>query len=150
MAATQDADVLLKQVCQKHGSAADKEPGYRSFFLQHYKNQGIQAVEILMPRYDLAFAPFANWGNSRTPEWWKANNKVKHQRHEYFQRASLQNTLNAFAALFIANTYHASERGDLANNRPGSRLLQPKAWWKSEGFGADGTVFHLPDFRPKK
>jgi hypothetical protein len=150
MIATQEVDVLLKQVCAKHGDPAAKEQGYRDFFLKHYTYQGIQAVEIVLYRFDLTFVPFQQWAEKKTPDWWTGNNKVKHERHASFERASLQNALNAFCALYVANIYQAEECGDLANNLPGSRLLKPKVWWQSELFGADGEIHRLPDFDPRK
>ncbi|MNV97181.1 hypothetical protein D3C71_1922710 [compost metagenome] len=34
--------------------------------------------------------------------WWQAHNKVKHNRDEHFNRATLKNCLNAVGGLFIA------------------------------------------------
>ena len=35
------------------------------------------------------------------PDWWRAYNKVKHERNSHFKEASLINTLNSTAGLFI-------------------------------------------------
>ena len=39
------------------------------------------------------------------PPWWKAYNMVKHYRHQHFNDATLENTLNSVAALIILNSY---------------------------------------------
>jgi hypothetical protein len=40
-----------------------------------------------------------------SPDWWKAYNKVKHQRSEHFDHANLHNALNALAGLFVMLIY---------------------------------------------
>jgi hypothetical protein len=45
--------------------------------------------------------PFANWKDGKSPEWYQAYNKVKHDRNNNFEEASFKNLIDAFAGLFI-------------------------------------------------
>lgn len=46
-----------------------------------------------------------NWGHDLNPSWWTAYNNVKHHRDSHFQDATLENTINAVAGLFIMIWY---------------------------------------------
>lgn len=127
MAATQEVDVLLKQICTLKSPAkinARKEQDYRKYIPTFYPN--FKQAEVQIFRYGLCFTPFANWGANKTPEWWTANNDVKHQRHSSFNRASLENTLNSACALLIANLYYHDANKTLSDLFPGTTLLFPK------------------------
>lgn len=39
----------------------------------------------------------------RNPQWWRAYNKVKHNRAEYYELANLGNLVDAFAGLLVAS-----------------------------------------------
>ena len=56
-------------------------------------------------RHDLQFNPWTIWSNGKNPEWWRQHNKVKHQRNEFYHQATLRNTLEALAALYLVNFY---------------------------------------------
>jgi hypothetical protein len=76
----------------------------------------LSSIEI--PRFNLQFTPFSGWPAGQTPDWWTANNKVKHERHNLFNRASLENTLNAVSALLLCNIYFHHKEGKLAEVQP--------------------------------
>ena len=57
--------------------------------------------KVLIPRYDLVFEPWSSWINDSTPEWWKSYNSVKHERNNNYQKANLENALNAFSGLLV-------------------------------------------------
>jgi len=44
--------------------------------------------------------PFKEWNNGHSLSWYQAYNSVKHDRNKNFNKASLENTLNAIAGLF--------------------------------------------------
>lgn len=123
MASTQEIDVLFKQICAKHGDPSTKEAGYRAFFSKGDYVK-IRDIRILSHRYGLSFTPFAKW-DRETPEWWTANNKVKHERHTDFQKASLGNVFNSLSALLIVNMYFAHEMGTLPKDYIQLKLLRP-------------------------
>jgi hypothetical protein len=127
MSATQENDVLLKQICAHFGNQSKNEAGYRNFFPTKYPK--LCDIEIEIPRYELMFKPFINWKTGQTPVWWTANNKVKHERHANFNKASLQNMLMATCALYIINIYYYLEVLQNEEIYPGSKL-----------FAADDTI----------
>jgi len=44
--------------------------------------------------------PFKNWGDGKSPDWYTAYNKVKHNRSTKFSEANLKNITEATAGLF--------------------------------------------------
>ena len=66
----------------------------------------IATVNVSLPRFGLELTPWANWQEDRSPDWWVAHNKVKHERGAYFPRANLKNVLNAMGGLFIALVFY--------------------------------------------
>ncbi|MEL1243278.1 hypothetical protein AAEO56_03295 [Flavobacterium sp. DGU11] len=60
--------------------------------------------------------PWDRWQINDVPFWWTANNKIKHQRANHFEKANLKNAFNAIGALLLTVTYFyklklESERG---------------------------------------
>ena len=49
--------------------------------------------------------PFSSF-SERTPSWWSAYNKVKHEYYDSFYKANLKNVLNCLGALLILNALH--------------------------------------------
>jgi hypothetical protein len=103
MAATQEVDVLLKQICLQENNISENENGYRNFIPSRFPK--LMDLKVEIPKYELGFTPFEEWKSDITPKWWTANNKVKHQRHIHFNEANLENTLNAVAAMYLTNIY---------------------------------------------
>lgn len=120
MAATQECDVLLKQICT---TDVGTEMGYR----QNISGQFPQFAshQVVIPRFNLSFQPFDSWKltPAETPKWWTANNKFKHQRHDFFEHASLENALNAISALLLCNIYLYHKEQRLKEIQPNPQLL---------------------------
>lgn len=123
MAATQEIDVLLKQLCAAKGQVAKDEQGYRHSVPQLYSRFGHSKIQVIP--FGLDFIPFASWHTGITPKWWTANNKVKHERHTHFREASLENTLNAACGLLVANLYYHDAIGAIADLFPSTKHLVP-------------------------
>jgi len=123
MAATQEIDVLLKQLCAVKGDSAKNEQRYRVSVPQVYPR--IPKAEVQVSPYGLNFTPFENWQTGVTPTWWTANNKVKHERHTNFSKASVENMLNAVSALLVANLYYHDAAGTIGNLFPGTDHFLP-------------------------
>jgi hypothetical protein len=49
--------------------------------------------------------PWSNWGEGKSPDWWRAYTGVKHERNNHFSAANLKNTLNALAGLYVMLIY---------------------------------------------
>jgi hypothetical protein len=63
-------------------------------------------------RFKLEVQPFIHWTQKEPPTWWSGYNKVKHERNKSFHLATLENTLDALAALQIAlfHLYYLREK----------------------------------------
>lgn len=107
MAATQEIDVVFKQICSKYGNSSDSANGYQQFLPKKYPK--MLTIKVTLP-YELEFTPFNSWSQNQTPFWWTANNKIKHHRHTHFNQASLESVLNATSGLMIANLYFYEEQ----------------------------------------
>jgi hypothetical protein len=123
MTATQEIDVLLKQVCSKYGDGSNSEQGYRLFFSSQFPK--ISDIEVTTFIGELTLKPFDSWKINQTPAWWTANNKVKHHRHIHYQKASLESGLNAVAGLLIANLYFYLPLPSNEQLYPATKLLYP-------------------------
>lgn len=144
MTTTQEIDVLLKQICSHFGNSSNKEGSYRTFFPSKYPK--MLDIEIVTPRYNLTFKPFENWQNNTTPTWWTANNKVKHQRHTHYPRASLANVLNAVSGLFVVNLYYYIDVKNTNEIYPAPKLFASERLFTAVTPTAFGMipVFKLP------
>jgi len=45
--------------------------------------------------------PWSKWQNQESPDWWRAYNKIKHNRFENKAKATLEYTLYALSGLFL-------------------------------------------------
>jgi hypothetical protein len=106
LAASSEVDVVVKQLCSRinpESNAGDIKE-YRAVLREGLPEMEGSSVHV--PRYGLELQPWDNWRHDQTPDWWRAYNKVKHQRGEYFPLANLRNVLNSMAGLFVANLFY--------------------------------------------
>ncbi|WP_081794589.1 hypothetical protein [Stenotrophomonas sp. RIT309] len=102
LSASAEVDVVLKQISLKHNpvSKASSINAYYPDIVQHCPN--FVGFSVLAPRHGLTLNPWASWTDSTPPFWWQDHNKVKHHRHNHFDKATLKNCLNSVAALFVS------------------------------------------------
>lgn len=102
LGASAEVDVVLKQLCQRlaPNSQASSIGAYYPEVTAGCPN--FVDFEIQVPRFGLTHRPWVGWTANQPPIWWSDHNKVKHQRDQYFVRATLKNCLNAVGGLFIA------------------------------------------------
>lgn len=128
MMGTQECDVILKEICCKHGNPeCSKEKHYRDFLSENIP--GITSCQVECLPYGLNFTPFESWKNNETPDWWKANNKVKHERKEHFDKANLRNVMNTLSALLLVNFIVSASPGEprvIVALGPSSKNFTPK------------------------
>jgi hypothetical protein len=102
-----EVDVVAKQLVAKVDASAPSEniEDYRNTLSQRYPN--LHSLEVSLPRYDLKSRPWANWGANppSSPDWWKAYNKVKHDRTANLDCASQINALDGLCGLLLLNLY---------------------------------------------
>ena len=112
MAATSEVDVVFKEICvskKKKENMGIKD--YRNFFRNaepwDIPKKAFIKDSVLIPRYNLHCEPWENWGygEEKVPNWWNANNDIKHHRSTEFHQANLFNVLNSVSALLTVNLF---------------------------------------------
>ncbi len=113
LAAASEVDVLAKAICTKIAPKTRRRniEEYRTTFAranllprnkwEHVPNVGHE--QVFIRRFGITLSPWQNWSKGNPPGWWRAYNRVKHQRDAFFQEATLQNAINALGALLILN-----------------------------------------------
>lgn len=101
MISSAEIDVIMKMYCKELCSTSN--PGnitdYQAVIERESPDFFMSYVK--MPRYGIeSFIPWKSWKDAISPEWWKANNDVKHHREEHFNKANLKNTLYSVVGLF--------------------------------------------------
>ncbi|WP_125917031.1 hypothetical protein [Hymenobacter coccineus] len=116
LSAASETDVVLKEFCKilNPTANADKEPQYRKVVQDHYP--GMIDEVIHMTRFSIDLQPWSNWGSdNKTPDWWTANNKVKHHRNTDFAKANLKNAMHAVGALHILLVHYYKRLFSITN-----------------------------------
>lgn len=116
LGASAEVDVVLKLLCKRFNpnSAASSIGMYHAEVSANCPN--FINFETQLPRYGVTHQPWVNWTANQPPLWWSDHNKVKHQRDQYFERATLKNCLNAVGGLFVAVLHlyeHEAANGEL-------------------------------------
>jgi hypothetical protein len=102
MVASAEVDVVAKKLCKliKPQSKASSIHQYQKILIKEYPNLPMAVVRT--PRYGLRLQPWTSWIHVNSPpNWWTANNKIKHHRAENFERANLKNVFEATTGLFV-------------------------------------------------
>lgn len=102
LAAASEVDVVAKMLCcqinpqGKYGNIED----YRRTITPKFP--AIPSIVMGIQWTDIQVKPWSSWADSppSNPEWWRAYNRVKHERHDNFKEANLRNALTAIAALY--------------------------------------------------
>lgn len=62
---------------------------------------------VYIPRFGMSSQPWLNWNQGdQNPDWWRANNNIKHDRTLHLEDANLKNAFNAVGALLITTLYY--------------------------------------------
>jgi len=125
LTASSEVDVVLKALSKK--VQPKKRPRnidqYREILAPKFPR--LSDMNIRIPRYGLQISPWENWKEDKNPYWWNAYNKVKHERGEYFPRATLRNTIAAVAGLFAVLLFFYKEEAENGQLAPPPKLLSP-------------------------
>ena len=99
-----EIDILCKLLCEEidptqHPSNMDRY----TLILSGYMNITSTKIRFCMNQQD--YIPFNGWTNGNNPTWWKAYNKVKHERlfNDNYKKGNLENVFNALAGLYLLN-----------------------------------------------
>ncbi len=91
-----DIDILFKRICGKNQSDRCEIQDYIHFINTHHKN--FSNIEVHIPVYNMNIKPWASFEKKEPPQFWMANNKIKHAGE--IQKATLKNSIDSLAALF--------------------------------------------------
>jgi hypothetical protein len=110
VSASSEVDVISKLYCQKLTPLASYENinDYRTCIVSEFPR--FPSFKVSIPRYGLERKPWQKWDEGENPPWWKSYNKVKHERHNYFGDANLENALDAVAGLLCLMIAYYRER----------------------------------------
>lgn len=122
-AASSEVDVVAKQYCQRIAPEAHAEniANYKAIITNRHPL--FHSIKVHMPRFGLSLEPWSNWAGESQPLWWRAYNKVKHERHAHFAEANLKNTLNSVAALYVMLIFFYREEAEHGRLSPNPRLF---------------------------
>jgi hypothetical protein len=106
LSSSSEVDVLMQQICKllRPNCSVGNIDDYRGIIKQDL--QTIINEKVVIDRFEMTFKPWENWNGDQNPVWWKSYNKVKHERHNFFKQANLQNTLNSIGGLLLAVIYY--------------------------------------------
>lgn len=132
MTASAEVEIIAKAICK--ATSKDLVPknifGYQKVLMNAAPQ--LPAVKVHMPRYGMTFQPWSCWSVvKKSPDWWLANNDIKHDRANEFPKANLGNVLNAVAGLLVLLTLLHSEKNDYLY--PAPRLFEPDTFAIREG-----------------
>lgn len=132
MTASAEVEIIAKAICK----ATCKKPvpeniiGYQKILMNAAPQ--LPDVKVHMPRYGMVFQPWSCWRVAeKSPDWWSANNAIKHDRANEFQGANLGNVLNAVAGLLVLLMLLHSEKNP--HLCPAPRLFEPDTFAIREG-----------------
>jgi hypothetical protein len=105
-AAASEVDVVTKALCEllDPGQPRNNIEDYRAIISARLPKFAQETVYV--PRYGLSLQPWESWSRTSNPLWWRGYNEVKHRRDEHFNKANLNNALNALAGLLVAVFYY--------------------------------------------
>jgi hypothetical protein len=121
LAASSEVDIVCEQLCLQF------DPASSANNINHYRDELVAAIpalpdfQVVIRRHSLTLMPWDEWHDSAhgVPLWWRAHNKVKHERHSHYYDANLKNALNSVAALFVILLYlykEDAEKGRLVSS----------------------------------
>lgn len=131
MTSTQEVDVCMKKLCAQisPGSANANINDYHAVICRALPELIAEVISI--PRYGLTFTPWSNWSASHPPDWWTANNKIKHQRIDEYEKANLGNVLQSMGGLLLTIVHYHKKflelNGTAISWRDAMQSLQPES-----------------------
>ena len=105
LTASSEVDVVTKALCKIINSKARTKniDDYKKIIKKQLPD--MIKEKVFIPRYGLTLSPWKNWIKEDNPDWWQSYNYVKHERSSHFEKANLENVLNAMAGLLVTVFY---------------------------------------------
>ncbi len=101
-----EIDTVCKLLCKEVDPSQSPAKIYEyANILSDYNDLTTQKVRFQIDMQE--YIPFDNWTSEQSPEWWKAYNKVKHERlvNENYKKGNLENVFMALMGLYLLNRY---------------------------------------------
>lgn len=131
MVASQEVDVIMTKICRQYGVTAENINQYKTVIKENIPE--IINETVYAYRFGMHSKPWENWNGDENPDWWKANNKIKHVRAENFSMANLKNAFNAIAGLLIVTLYYYKKEIEIENGcsvdwKEITKIIRPKSY----------------------
>ena len=127
-----EVDVLCKLLCK------EIDPSRSSSKINEYADiltgiNGFTSAKVIFGQDGEKYTPFIGWTTEDSPSWWKAYNKVKHERitSENYKKGNLGNVFMALTGLYSLNRYYCRQisGGRLVNEpSPKSQVFSMEGW----------------------
>ncbi len=143
MAAASEVDVVAKLACRRVNPAttASNIDEYRLELVPARLN--LPKYPIQINRFGLDLEPWSSWCTGTHPDWWRAYNAVKHERHNEYAQANLKNALNAVGGLFVMLLYAFPDEAHDGLLAPSPSLFSvPESRTDGYTFDPAGTLVH--------
>ena len=134
-----EVDVLCKLLCKEMNpsESPSKILEYAAILCGY---SGFSASEVRFERTKKTFIPFKDLTTNDTPSWWKAYNKVKHERtsDDNYKKGNLENVFMALAGLYALNRLYCKKiaTSTVFNEpTPKSQLFNMEGWRSSTSLG---------------
>ena len=101
LGASAEFEVVIKAICKI------LDPGAEQGNINHWyetlsaHDHELLSTKVDMPMHGISLSPLADWRARVSPVWWTSYNKVKHHRDTEYNKANLENLLNAVSSLLI-------------------------------------------------
>ena len=127
LASSSECDVVLKELCallSPEEVPSKKEEININYYRTIIKSKLPEFINepIHINRYGISVKPWENWNSETNPDWWGSNNKVKHERNQYFNEANLRHVISSVGGLLIACYYYYKNLFEIES----TRTLQPQ------------------------
>ena len=109
-------DYFCKIACSLDPNGRFNIANYAKYLLSNIEN--LQKIKVHIQGTTLDVTPFAGWDidNAGKLSWWAAYNNVKHNREDHYEEGSLNNLLNALAALYFLEMYYVRDIAQKSGN----------------------------------
>jgi hypothetical protein len=109
LASCSEVDVVAKAITKQLGKKTEKINEHMDVLLPTFPD--IPQHKVFMDRFGMDVTPWENWGQGKSPDWWKSHTNIKHDRGNHFNEANLQNTFRSIAGLLVLLVYYLRQAG---------------------------------------
>jgi hypothetical protein len=140
MRACIEVEANFKAIFQENifSKAKPSMPDYRKIDVTHH----LSSYEVLLPIWEphsKVLRPFERWKAGGSLPWYQAYNASKHNRHEAFKSANLENLVSAVAGLLVVIS--SQFKGE--DFEPTARTLAVDGYDYHEMEPATGSLFRI-------